>query len=133
VPRFFSPSRFPDGRHAVGLLVLRAVTAASATYLIGIRAGGSPAGLDILGVALLAASSLAVLVGVLTAGSAALLAAVGLWFLLPFRLEPLVANPVATLLTIADAAIISFLGPGAFSIDARLFGPREIVVPRERP
>ena len=133
MPGFFSPSRFPDGRHAVGLLLLRAVTAAAAIYLIGIRAGASPAGLDIPAFALLAASGLAVLAGVFTAGNAALLAAVAFWFLLPFRAEPIVADPVAALVTIADAAIIALLGPGAFSIDARLFGPRKIVVARERP
>ena len=35
----------------------------------------------------------------------------------------------AALATVIAAAIVC-LGPGAFSLDARLFGPREIVIPR---
>lgn len=37
---------------------------------------------------------------------------------------------VARALAIADAAALVALGPGAFSIDARLFGRREIRIPR---
>jgi uncharacterized membrane protein YphA (DoxX/SURF4 family) len=31
------------------------------------------------------------------------------------------------------AVVIALLGPGAFSIDARLFGRREILIPRQGP
>jgi hypothetical protein len=34
----------------------------------------------------------------------------------------------AILMTIVAAAV-AFLGPGAFSVDARLFGRREIIIP----
>jgi len=30
------------------------------------------------------------------------------------------------------AAAIALLGPGAFSLDARLFGRREIVIPKDK-
>jgi uncharacterized membrane protein YphA (DoxX/SURF4 family) len=83
--------------------------------------------------ALLVASSLTVLVGVLTGTSATLLAAtIMCWFWLPVHGDASLSDSPAALLTLADAVAISLLGPGAFSIDARLFGPREIVVSRER-
>lgn len=34
-----------------------------------------------------------------------------------------------TMLVVAIAASLTLLGPGAFSIDARLFGRREIIIP----
>ena len=129
--RFFSLSPFPDGRPGFGLLVLRVVAALAAIALVLARLAGSTA-LEMLGGALLLASSLTVLVGLLTTGSATLLAIILTWFWLPVHTEAMVlSNSPAVLLTIADAIAISLLGPGAFSLDARLFGPREIVVPRE--
>jgi hypothetical protein len=131
VPRFFSPSRYPNGRPGVGLLVLRAVAALAAVGLVVARPSQSVAPLDMLGGALLIASSVAVLVGLLTASSATLLAATIMWFWLPVHGEALLSHSPAALLTFADAVALSLLGPGAFSIDARLFGPREIVVSRD--
>ncbi len=40
--------------------------------------------------------------------------------------------PASTLMAISGAAVM-LTGPGAFSVDARLFGRREIVIPHERP
>jgi uncharacterized membrane protein YphA (DoxX/SURF4 family) len=37
----------------------------------------------------------------------------------------------AGLFVIADAVAIVLIGPGAFSLDARLFGRREIVIPHD--
>src|SRR5262249_9740807 len=37
---------------------------------------------------------------------------------------------LAAILVVVIAAAVILLGPGAFSVDARLFGRREIVVPR---
>jgi len=39
--------------------------------------------------------------------------------------------PVALVVVVAIS--VGFLGPGAFSIDSRLFGRREIVIPRKGP
>ena len=41
-------------------------------------------------------------------------------------------NPLAVVVIVAAMAI-AFLGPGAFSLDARLFGRREILIPPGRP
>jgi hypothetical protein len=46
--------------------------------------------------------------------------------------EPLVnqlVTPATAALAAAIAIAVSCLGPGAFSLDARLFGLREIIVP----
>jgi uncharacterized membrane protein YphA (DoxX/SURF4 family) len=47
----------------------------------------------------------------------------------PLQGEFLQSRVLAALLTALSAAII-LVGPGAFSIDARLFGLREIIIPR---
>lgn len=40
-------------------------------------------------------------------------------------------NGVAAVILTADAAALALLGPGAHSVDARLFGRREIILPRD--
>lgn len=75
-------------------------------------------------------SSLAVLVGFFTPASATILALTVAWFWFPVHAEVLRLGVPAALMTIAIAVAISLLGPGAFSIDARLFGPREILISR---
>jgi uncharacterized membrane protein YphA (DoxX/SURF4 family) len=112
----------------MGLLLLRVAAALAPLGLIVVRPAAWASPLQILGSVLLILGSLAVLVGLLTTGSAILLAATIVWFWFPVHAETVHSNAPAALLTIADAIAISLLGPGAFSIDARLFGPREITV-----
>ena len=45
----------------------------------------------------------------------------------------MLAAPLLVLLVVVTAAGIGLLGPGAFSIDGRLFGRREIVIPPTKP
>ena len=47
--------------------------------------------------------------------------------------EIMAIDGMATVLLIADAAALALLGPGAHSIDAYLFGRREIIIPHDRP
>jgi hypothetical protein len=42
------------------------------------------------------------------------------------------AKPGAALVAVTAAAL-ALLGPGAFSVDSRLFGRREIVIPKRSP
>jgi hypothetical protein len=115
---------FPDGRVGVGLLVLRgAVGAAAIVMLLDARAGTlavEPGARDI-GVGLATA---AILAGGLVGPASALLAALALAAIVTAPSE--VGGPG---LLIALALALLLTGPGAYSIDARRHGRREIVVP----
>jgi len=93
----------------------------------------SPAGWILSGLAVLAGVLL--LVGFMTpivAALAVVVAAGGWTSFVPLHAVVFQSKPLAALLTgLAVAAVL--LGPGAFSIDARLFGLREIIIPRGRP
>lgn len=127
-------STFPDGLPGAGLLLLRA--AAGIVLLVPGAAcvvGRHEPGLLTFTVDLLTiASGLLLLIGYLTpfAGILAGLFCVGStfsWFPAA-RLELFEAKPTAALGTAIVVALVC-LGPGAFSLDARLFGRREIIIP----
>jgi uncharacterized membrane protein YphA (DoxX/SURF4 family) len=48
---------------------------------------------------------------------------------LPAPTQNLLDSSLATIFMVIMAAAIVFLGPGAFSLDCRLFGRREIFIP----
>ena len=79
------------------------------------------------------AAGILLLAGFLTPVAAALvgLSAVGVWIsMIPGPQQNLFPSklPVAFLAAVSGAIVL--LGPGAFSLDARLFGLREIIIPR---
>ncbi len=131
-------STFPSGRPGAGLLLLRGVLGVTllgqgTEYLFKWHELTSLMGAAAL---VLIAISALLLVGYLTplasilAGLASLSSAV-----------PVISGPASSLLAakpavafaIAIAAALFFLGPGAFSLDARLFGRREIVISNSHP
>jgi uncharacterized membrane protein YphA (DoxX/SURF4 family) len=127
-------STFPDGLPGAGLLLLRAATGADllvqgGAYLVDWHG----LGLLTLALALLTvASGALLLVGYLTplAGVLAGLFSMGSafsWFRAP-NLELFDAKLTAFLVAVIAVALVC-LGPGAFSLDARLFGRREIIIP----
>jgi uncharacterized membrane protein YphA (DoxX/SURF4 family) len=74
----------------------------------------------------------ALLIGFLTPIAGAFASLVNLmagvsWFLTPG--EGTHDKAVATLYLVVISIAITLLGPGAFSLDARLFGRREIIIP----
>ena len=78
-------------------------------------------------------SGVALVAGFLSvlAGSAIALGVIGMalgWFLSPAA--GLFDPSITTGLVVVVATYIVLLGPGALSVDARLFGFREIVIPR---
>ena len=107
---------FPAGRAGAGLVLLRlcvsaALLAESRTWL------GAPGGfhlsLGVIGIIV----PISLLIGFATRLSGFLAAALG-------ALGPM---PQA-LFVVTIASAVALLGPGAFSVDARMFGRREIVI-----
>ena len=90
-----------------------------------LRAVESVAGWSI--VVLLLASAACLLVGFVTPVAAVLIGFTSL--ALAISTTP---YPVQDLEVVVLAVVIALLGPGAFSIDARMFGRREILIPVTR-
>jgi uncharacterized membrane protein YphA (DoxX/SURF4 family) len=135
-------STFLHGWPAAGLLLLRA--AAGVVLIIqGASSFGAKyeSGFPFLAVALLTSTVGALLlIGFLTrfAGGLAVLVAAGsmfLWFPAPsvglFETGLFETRIIAGLVVVIAVAVVC-LGPGAFSVDARLFGRREIIIPKNR-
>jgi len=127
-------STFPGGRPGVGLLLLRvavglAAAAGGVFYFLG--PSSSSSGKWLLGLVLiisgaaLAAGFLTPLVGLL----------IGICFLgialswVPAPAWVLHDVKLMAFGMIVSAVALALLGPGAFSLDGRLFGRREIVIP----
>jgi uncharacterized membrane protein YphA (DoxX/SURF4 family) len=125
---------FPDRWPGAGLLLLRfAVGAVLITQGIAYLGDKHEPGLVVLAMMLvMSLLGLLLLIGLLTrfVAIAALLATLGsISSLLPItRVGPLV-TPTAAALAAVIAVAVTCLGPGALSIDARLFGRREIIIP----
>jgi uncharacterized membrane protein YphA (DoxX/SURF4 family) len=126
--------RFPRGWPAVGLLLLRLAVGATEC----IQASSNLIGLDnrtlatwIIDLVVLM-TGVSLLIGFLTSAASVVLALINvcsLVSLLPAPNPSLIDAKSATAYLIVMAAAIALLGPGAFSVDARMFGPREITIP----
>jgi len=131
--RFFSG--FPDGWPGLGLLLLRLAIGSSALlnavgFLVSSEARAiGPVVLSVV----VALVGLAIVLGFLTPFVGTMAAVVHLLSLFSGRLtfgSPLGGQPVTTNIELAVLSIsVVLLGPGAFSLDARLFGRREIIIP----
>lgn len=126
---------FPYGSPGIGLLLLRLAIGVSglldglniALFHAGIGpARWAPGLLELL-------LGTVLLVGFLTPIAAGLAAIRALYIGLPLLAiqDPATRESAFTLLYIAVICVaLALLGPGAFSIDARLFGRREITIPQ---
>ncbi|MEA2173493.1 MAG: hypothetical protein QOD00_1085 [Blastocatellia bacterium] len=84
-------------------------------------------------VLLVVLSGALLLLGLLTPAAAILLglgsvAAAHLWF--TATAQTLLDNPLSLIFVVTMSVAIVLLGPGAYSLDARLFGRREIIIPQ---
>jgi uncharacterized membrane protein YphA (DoxX/SURF4 family) len=78
-------------------------------------------------------SGLALVAGFLTPASGAV-AGLTMLFIVATWTPPgasVLIDRVAALILAVDAAALALLGPGALSMDARLFGRREIIIPHD--
>jgi uncharacterized membrane protein YphA (DoxX/SURF4 family) len=125
---------FPDGWPGCGLLLLRLTVAFSSFGKVAslIAAPGTQSigswSVGLLGVLI----GTALLLGILTPVAGALAALSNLCncvFWVVASGAGVRGNVVITVYLIIMSIVVVFLGPGAFSLDAYLFGPREIVIP----
>jgi uncharacterized membrane protein YphA (DoxX/SURF4 family) len=121
-------SMFPHGGPGLGLLLLRTATAAMFALNVTHHFNFSSPALHWAVVSLIAVISFLLCLGFLTPILAviACVTAVANLFLAD---QP---GNVVYLLRILTAAALFFLGPGAYSVDAKLFGLRVTVVPPRR-
>ena len=130
-------SSFPKGWPGIGLIFLRLALGLNLIWSgVGALDGSSSHAISVWVVGSLAiAVGAAIFVGFLTpAASAAATVGYLMTGVSPFLITG--ANNHISALTAFNLAAISaalvLLGPGAFSLDARLFGRREIIIPEGR-
>jgi putative oxidoreductase len=119
---------FPAGRPGAGLLLLRSgVGLAALAEGAASLAGGNQSIGTVLGVAagaLAVAGGVLLLLGFLTPIAASVL-------VLSAAVHPSDDGRASVFVVIVSVALV-LLGPGAFSVDSRLFGRRQVVIPRRQ-
>ena len=122
----------------MGLLLLRIGVGVTAIIRGGVYLGNHAHSMTLQWLigSTVVATAVSVLIGFLTPVMGALtgLGIIGTSLLpLPESTVMLLHSKASEILVLTMAAAIVFLGPGAFSLDARLFGRREIIIPPRSP
>jgi len=126
-------SNFPSARAGIALFILRIVVGTSAILEVGLMLAGNhalPQSARIAAVLVMAAG-LALIVGFLTPIAAILICLLGtviMLVLIPPAALLLFDSRMAAFEFVVESAMLILLGPGAISVDARLFGRREVVI-----
>jgi len=121
----------------VGLLLLRIVVGGAASTLGAIYLTHTivPTALTWIAGVLALVGGVGLVAGFLTpaSGAAAGLTTVFIVATWPLPTAPVLIDRLAAVILIVNATALTLLGPGAMSVDARLFGRREIIVPDDPP
>jgi putative oxidoreductase len=120
-------SMFAGGWPGIGLLLMRLVIGAVVLWHAGPRLGSDPPMHIIAVYASLALAGLLLIAGLWTPVAGGVVAVVVISEILTTG-----APPVGRLLAATIAGALTMLGPGRFSIDARLFGWKRIDAPLRR-
>jgi uncharacterized membrane protein YphA (DoxX/SURF4 family) len=132
VQRFFST--FPGSLPGAGLLLLRVVAGGAAGFQGAVYLAAAPTAAAWIVGSMTAISGVSLVAGFLTPG-AGVVAGLGT-IAIASRIDPDATSSVIDLLpalfVLADALALVLLGPGALSMDAHLFGRREIIIPPDR-
>lgn len=126
-------SAFPGGRTGIALLLLRAVLGSALMFQGGfcLREPDAPPAAWFAGIAALVAGAL-LLLGYMTpiVGLSVVVGCLGIFLgLVPGGLPTFFDTKPAFVFAITMLLALILIGPGAFSVDARLFGRREIIIP----
>lgn len=130
-------SNFPSARAGVALLLLRVVVGTSSILEAGmmIARNNAQAQAATIAAALMVVAGLAVIIGFLTPIAIMLILLVGAVMMLariPSAALLLLDSRMAAFEFVVELATLILLGPGAISVDARLFGRREVAI-RDAP
>ncbi len=121
-------STFASGWPGVGLLLLRLLTGAALIYF-GIVGAISARSLTIVALQIIGAGAgIVLLIGLWTPVAGALAAIIKLWIAFS-RFYSHSGDPWIPVLQAVLSAVLAMVGPGAWSIDARLFGRKRIDFP----
>jgi len=135
LPRIFPA--FPSGFPGVALLLVRVVigVALAAHGAISLETSDPPLAIEFSGLVEIACGAM-LSIGFLTpfAGVVAAVQAISVRLhLLSGGPSPLYDCPTAFSFGLAILLMVIVQGPGAYSVDARRFGRREIIIPRAKP
>lgn len=121
-------SSFADGWPGVGLLLLRLLTAAALIYFGIASVLTSPPVTTVVLQMIGIGAGILLLIGLWTPAAGALAAIVKVWIVLSRYLSHS-GDPWIAIIQAVLSAVLAMVGPGAWSIDARLFGRRRIDMP----
>ncbi len=127
-------SRFPSGLAGVALLVLRVVVGASVAVESGYFLVGLHSPVSQVAAVTAALAGLSLVLGFMTPVVSMLIAVLSGVTLLAFDVSTLrlFDSRMALFEVVVMSTALTMLGPGATSIDARLFGLREVAISDQR-
>jgi putative oxidoreductase len=115
---------FAGGWPGIGLLIQRMTTGALLLYCAATVVSKTPQSAEIVPAIIGAAAGMLLLLGLWTPLAGTLIAIVEIWNVFSHATSPLISATLAIL-----GATLAMIGPGSWSVDARLYGRKRIGTP----